>query len=139
MRQDRVCTVFYAVSKLCEVLKEAPIKDKVWEHKIDDHWFIKINGHSKEMQGIPAFHMTIEYDGFPAGILSPFEGTIAAGTEANEDTFIEAVEKKLAGLGVSMDELFEEDRRTAQRSPIFNQEKSPYSAVSLKGTTEEEC
>ncbi len=138
MRQDRVCTVFYAVSKLCEILKESPIKGKVWEHKIDDHWFIKINGHSKEMQGIPAFHMTIEYNGFPAGIVSPFEGTIAAGEAANEDTFIEAVQKKLESLGVSMDDLFEEDRRKAQRSPIFDQEESPYSSVSLKGT-EEEC
>ena len=62
MRQDRVCTVFYVVSKLCEILKETPIRDKVWEHKIDDHWFIKINGHSQEMKGIPAFHMTIEYE-----------------------------------------------------------------------------
>lgn len=122
MRKDRVCTVFYAVSKLCEVLKESPIKDKVWEHKIDDHWFIKINGHGKDMEGIPPFHMTIEYDGFPAGILSPFEGTIVAGEAVNEDAFIEAVEKKLAGLGVSMDDLFEEDSRKAEQSTIFSEE-----------------
>ena len=92
--------MFYAVSKLCEVLKEAPIKDKVWEHKIDDHWFIKINGHAKDMEGIPPFHMTIEYDGFPAGSISPFDGTMLAGEEINEDAFIAAVQKKLAGLGV---------------------------------------
>lgn len=116
MRQDRVCTVFYVVSKLCEILKETPIRDKVWEHKIDDHWFIKINGHSQEMKGIPAFHMTIEYDGFPAGIVSPFEGTIAAGEAVNEDVFIEAVEKKLESLGVSMDEFIEEDRRKAEKA-----------------------
>lgn len=103
MRQDRVCTVFYAVSKLCEVLKEAPIRDKVWENQIDEHWFIKINGHSKEMKGIPAYCMEIEYDGFPAGNISPFDGTMLAGEEINEDEFIAAVQKKLADLGVEVE------------------------------------
>ncbi len=111
MRQDRVCTVFYAVSKLCEVLKEAPIRDKVWENQIDEHWFIKINGHSKEMKGIPAYCMTIEYDGFPAGIISPFDGMMVSGEVINEDALIAAMKKKLVGLGVSLDDVIEEDRR----------------------------
>ncbi len=122
MRKDRVCTVFYAVSKLCAALKEAPIQGKVWENQIDEHWFIKINGHSKEMQEIPPFCMTIEYDGFPAGIISPFDGTMLAGEVVNEDEFIEAVEKKLAGLGVSMDDILEDDRRKAEKAAATAEE-----------------
>ncbi len=111
MEQDQVCTAFYAVAKLAEVLKESPIRDKIWEHQIDRHWFIKINGYSKQVNGIPPYNMFIEFNGYPAGILSPFDGTIAAGTEANEDTFIEAVKKKLESLGENLDDLQEEDLR----------------------------
>ncbi|MFQ5539217.1 MAG: hypothetical protein ACE5FB_02365 [Candidatus Binatia bacterium] len=116
MNQDRVCTVFYAVSKLCEVLGESPIRDKVWTHKLDDHWLIKINGFPEPKEGIPAFHMMVDFNGFPAGCVSPFEGSFAAGAVANEDSFIEAVEKKLKSLGADLDDIMEEDRRKAEKA-----------------------
>jgi len=103
MNPDQLSTAFYMVARLADKLGEAPIKDKVWENQIDEHWFIKINGHSKEVKGLPAYCMEIEYDGFPAGNISPFDGTMLAGEEINEDEFIAAVQKKLADLGVEVE------------------------------------
>lgn len=122
VKQAQVCTVFYAVSKLCEVLGESPIKDKVWTHQVDDHWLIKINGHDKETEGIPPYHMMVDFNGFPAACVSPFEGAFAAGAAANEDEFIEAVKRKLESLGENLDDITEEDRRLAEKAAAVDPE-----------------
>lgn len=118
MDTDQVTTAFYMVARLADKLGETPIKGKVWEHRIDDHWFIKINGHSKEMQEIPPYCMTIEYDGFPAGCISPFDGTMLAGEEINEDEFIDAVIAKLESMGADMSQIQEEDMRKKGQARI---------------------
>lgn len=42
---------------------------------------------------VPAFHCYVEFNGWPAGLLSPYDGTFAAGEAANEETFIAALEQ----------------------------------------------
>lgn len=71
-----------------------------WVHSVDGNWTIAINGHGKAVQcepldcvaiDIPPFHMAVWWNGFIAGLLTPFTGTLAAGDLANEDTFIAAL------------------------------------------------
>lgn len=67
-----------------------------WSHQVDDHWKIDLNGKDTPIHGIPPFHIAIEYNGWPAGILSPVGGLIAAGVGANETTFIRALDKAIS-------------------------------------------
>ena len=69
-----------------------------WESDVDEHWWVAINGHSEPCEcshggTVPAFSTLIEWNGWPAGVIDPFGGTIAAGECANEDTFITALAK----------------------------------------------
>lgn len=105
------------VARLAEELGAAPIKGKVWTHKLDDHWLIKINGCHEKKDSIPPYCMFVEFNGFPAGCLSPFEGSFADGTAANEDEFIDAVIAKLEGLGVDVSDIKEDDMRENGPAP----------------------
>jgi hypothetical protein len=69
-----------------------------WEHQIDDQWWLALNGkktptkcsHGAE---VPPFHFYVEFNGWPAGIFSiRGDGEFAAGSAANEDMFIAAVD-----------------------------------------------
>ena len=67
-----------------------------WESDVDGHWWIAINGHTETVsssrgQDVPPFSVVIEFNGWPAGIIGPDGGVIAAGGAANEDTFIAAL------------------------------------------------
>ena len=73
-----------------------------WTHQVDDLWKITINGHKREIDDIPPFHCAIEYNGWPAGILSPAGGLIAAGQGANEATFIDALDHAIMDCGVKV-------------------------------------
>ena len=73
-----------------------------WEHDLDEHWKISINGHREPRKNsvgvtIEPFHCYVEFNGWPAGMFNPKGGSIAAGTVANEDEFIRAIEKAING------------------------------------------
>ena len=90
---------FNKVAELAIKLGAAPLNKHpgCWEYDVDDQWSIKLNGHDTETDGIPPFLLAVSYNGWPAGIVSPTEGgVIAAGTSANEDTFIEALDRAIA-------------------------------------------
>lgn len=69
-----------------------------WEHQIDEQWWIALNAHGHpvkcsrdiEVQGFTCY---VEFNGWPAGTFTPFEGVIAAGAAANEQAFCEACER----------------------------------------------
>ena len=72
-----------------------------WEHAIDGTWWIALNGHAEPTEcsrgaSVPPYEMYVECNGWPAGILSPGDGVIAAGEGANEDTLIAAIDAALA-------------------------------------------
>lgn len=72
-----------------------------WECQVDEQWRVSMNGHrnpQKTTTGheVPPFECLVEFNGFPAGLLSPFDGVIAAGAAANEDAFITAVKARTA-------------------------------------------
>ncbi len=71
-----------------------------WEKQIDEQWWIAMNGHQEPKacshgNMVESFSCYVEFNGFPAGMIYPFGGILAAGSAANEDIFIEAL--KAAG------------------------------------------
>ena len=71
-----------------------------WEHQVDQHWLIKVNGHEEPINGIKPYEMMVWYNDWPAGIVHPVHGgVIAAGTLANEDTFIAALDAAILAAG----------------------------------------
>ena len=67
----------------------------LWECKIDEKWSVKVNGHAETVENLPPYRCLVEYNGWPAGVVSPFDGVIAAGVDANEDALIKAIRKKI--------------------------------------------
>jgi hypothetical protein len=77
-----------------------------WRHELADPrggtWAFALNPHAApELIGdtateLPPFHMLVEWNGFPAGIVGPAGGVIAAGALANEDTCIAALKAETA-------------------------------------------
>lgn len=55
-------------------------------------WRITVNGTRETVDHAPPFHLVVLWNGWPAGIVGPGEGIIAAGELANEDTLIEALQ-----------------------------------------------
>ena len=69
-----------------------------WEHQVDDSWWIAVNTHAEKTTcstgvDVPAYHAYVMFNGWPAGVISPAGGVIAAGECANEDTFIAALKR----------------------------------------------
>lgn len=85
------------IAALYMSIEDKPIKDHpgCWEHQIDERWWIAFNGHPAPKdcstgETVPAYNAYIKFNGLPAGIMSPYGGSIAAGEAANETTFIES-------------------------------------------------
>lgn len=74
-----------------------PIKT-MWEKKLDEHWTIVVNGenitHYNGLE-IPPYHIYVEFNGLPAGLINFFEGSIANGKDANIKSFVKALKKTL--------------------------------------------
>ena len=76
----------------------------VYERKVGE-WRIFLNGSPDDKPktdkhpALPKFAVYVEYNGWPAGIIDPGSGIIAAGEAANEDSFIAAIEADL-GCGI---------------------------------------
>ena len=72
-----------------------------WEWDVDAHWHLAINGHlepKKSRSGVPVppFHCYAEFNGFPAGMFTPYGGILAAGKQANEAALLRALRARLA-------------------------------------------
>lgn len=95
---SNICEAMDAIAQLAHRVGATPGNkfENCWERQVDDHWWISMNCHPearKNSKGIevPMFSCYVEFNGWPAGIINPFGGIIAAGSLANEDTFIAAV------------------------------------------------
>lgn len=100
--------IFLAIARLAKARGATPIKDKVWEVKLDSNWWFAVNGFSVEKtvrgdsgveQRVPAFHTFVEFNGWPAGIFNAFGGSFAAGYAANEESFCAAIRKATESWG----------------------------------------
>lgn len=79
--------------------------DKVWIKKIDNHWAVGIHVNQGEERTfdfgdnmqvkLKAGYMAVWYNGWLASIMTPAGGAFVGGEEANEDTFIKAIEEAI--------------------------------------------
>lgn len=97
-----ICLAFAEVIELCAFMGAWPANkhDSCWEEKIDDEWWIALNGHKEKRLCsrdivLPPFACYVEYNGLPAGFFDPFGGSIVACEGANEQTFIAALQKRM--------------------------------------------
>lgn len=100
---EQLSTTFMAIADYAVATGQAPIKDKVWKVRLDDHWEFAVSGMKEpqivRMEGsdtehtLDPFHAYVEFNGWPAGVFSPYGGSFAAGEMANEQTFCEALKK----------------------------------------------
>lgn len=97
---EKACAdMWRAVIDLAIATGAAPITDKVWRYALDDKWTIAVNGFKVETDLIPPFHLAVEYNGWPAGIIAcTGEGCVAAGEGANIWTLRDAAQAAVAAL-----------------------------------------
>ena len=82
----------------------------VWTHQLDAHWFLALNGNPEKVTlgpddgsthpmlvPVSPFCCGVWFNGFYAGEFDPQGGVLCAGSLANEDALISALEK--AGHG----------------------------------------
>lgn len=96
-----ISEAFMLIADLADKDDAAPVNKHpgCWERAVGK-WHISVNGHReprKNAEGmeVPPFSAVLTFNGWPAGIIDPSGGVIAAGAVANEDTFIEALKTEL--------------------------------------------
>lgn len=105
-RMSCYAAVFGAIAELALALgvRDLCQRDGCWAHQVDDRWWLAVNGKREpqsvvvtarggggEEVSVPQYSAVIYYNGWPAGIVDPFGGVLAAGEGANEDTFLAAL------------------------------------------------
>jgi len=96
-----------AIILICDLHKQRggpPLRDIVWECKVDEHWTVWINSHRTaqpihDMPGVQPGDAYVEFNGFPAGSFSMLtrneDVVFAAGAIANLKTFRLALQAAL--------------------------------------------
>jgi len=86
------------IAELANSLGASPVNQYsgAWEYQIDDAWKVAVNGHEKPVMvdglELPPFHILVWYNGWPAGIMTPYDGEFAAGSHANEAEFLDVLD-----------------------------------------------
>ena len=111
-----VIEAYEVIAGLYFSIEKAPLidHDGCWEHQIDESWWVAMNGHPEPKQcstgeTVKPYNCYIKFNGFPAGIMSPFFGSIAAGELANETTFIQACRAATGIVSIKINTTFKLD------------------------------
>lgn len=106
--REQTSEAFDKMVQLGLKLGVASIKDlpSAWVQKVDDHWVFAINGHEEDIKvdlpelgmaaTITPFNAAVWFNGWLCASLSPFDGVFFSGDAANENTFIEALDRAIA-------------------------------------------
>jgi hypothetical protein len=97
----QVCEAFSLLAELA--MKDGADKQPLaqfWERDIG-RWHVSLNRENisrKNEAGddVPPYTAVVTFNGWPAGMIDPRGGIIAAGAAANEDTFIAAIKEQLS-------------------------------------------
>lgn len=90
MATDQICATWADICERCAAVYGIPLPWKVLSLGNPDRgWFVRLNAAREATDGIEPFAAHIGWNGFPAGIVDPGGGVIAAGELANEGTFLE--------------------------------------------------
>jgi hypothetical protein len=100
-----ICQVFMLICEFAELSGAAPLNYHAdcWEAEIDDKWKIAVNAHNDPRPTtygypVPPISAFLQYNGWPAGIVTPTGGYMAAGDAANEDALITALNQRIAAI-----------------------------------------
>lgn len=107
--ENQLCTLLGPILDLAKAHGVANIKTLpgAWEIAINDAWYLAANGQDEEIDvsapngmavTLPPYHFAVWYNGWLAGLFSPYGGEIAAGEAANEQTLIRAIRDHIARL-----------------------------------------
>jgi hypothetical protein len=102
--EENITEVFALIVELAEALGVRDINqlEGCWEVEVDSAWWFALNGHGTptEARGIhvPPFEVYVEYNGWPAGVVGPYAGVLAAGEGANEETFCAALRGRITAV-----------------------------------------
>ena len=98
MGDEGIAEVFVRIAELALALGACDLKalPGCWEHDVDGTWWIALNGRATPTTcsrgaTVAAFTAYVEFNGWPAGLVDPGGGVIAAGAAANEGMLIEAL------------------------------------------------
>lgn len=103
----KIAAVFAAVCELAIASGAESIKDLpgCWNATVDEHWRVALNGHDADRPAweggpdVPPYCAFVEFNGWPAGMLSAHGGAIAAGEIANEDALLAALRRAIRSSG----------------------------------------
>ena len=105
-----ICEAFAEIALLADALGVRRINELegCWEYQVDEQWRFALNGHNTPHDTddgvrVPPFSAFVEFNGWPAGIIDPAGGVLAAGDAANESTFIAALQAARAALSPKCD------------------------------------
>ena len=104
MSEKPICEMFLEMSRLAEADGVCPIDDLpgCWERKVDANWWVAVNCTKVERRSEPPgcmevtlkpYHAAVWWNGWIAGLVTPYNGCIAANPDgANEDALIAALQ-----------------------------------------------
>lgn len=109
---ERYSEVFCKIIALHEAEKRPPLNGTIAIYDIGGNWFIAVNGAENEQAfqrnardgvplpeaSIPPFSALVYWGDWPAGIIDPYGGCLAAGESANEDTLCAALDAAIASV-----------------------------------------
>lgn len=109
--EPQICEAFSRIADLCMALDQHPLTKhaRCWEHQVDEHWWISVNGHPEPVENSDGFEVApyncvVKFNGWPAGYFDPRGGIIAAGAAANEESFLAALKAAKDRLAVNVNE-----------------------------------
>ena len=83
-----ICELWYLICDLMAKRHGTPLPNEILSLGDDKNgWGVKLNATGKDSGSMTAFSAHVSWGGFPAGIVGPDGGLIAAGAAANEETF----------------------------------------------------
>ena len=99
--------VFFLIATLTHaVVGITPVPHAIHDIEVDENWKFQLNTTSKDTAQTPKYSASIYFNEWPAGVVNPAFGAIAAGAVANEETFIAALRKALVEKGVDTNKEF---------------------------------
>lgn len=87
------CEAFMLIGELAYARGARNIKATTGLHRfdIDATWSVAVNPHAEKIENVLPYHAMVWFNGWPAGIVFAYGGSIVAGDGANEDSLVKAL------------------------------------------------
>ena len=97
MTTDQICEAFYLIVVRMAREYGEPLPKRLLEIGDKDRgWHVALNPTNEPVDDLQPFSASVSWNGWPAGLIDPRGGIIAAGELANEETFREWLNQREA-------------------------------------------